>query len=41
MHFPPVHGLKYGSSDGKTPDTLNMRTGGWERNSTRVIWTNG
>ncbi|EAQ93053.1 hypothetical protein CHGG_01288 [Chaetomium globosum CBS 148.51] len=41
MHFPPVDGLKYGSSNGKTPDSLNLATGGWGRNSTRVIWTSG
>ncbi|KAK3300607.1 peptidase S28 [Chaetomium fimeti] len=41
MHFPPVDGQKYGSSNGKTPASLNMATGGWLRNSTRVIWTGG
>ncbi|GAB1310625.1 Serine-type peptidase-like protein [Madurella fahalii] len=41
MHFPPVNGQKYGSSRGRTPDTLNQETGGWERKSTRVIWTSG
>ncbi|KAK4129134.1 hypothetical protein N657DRAFT_660587 [Parathielavia appendiculata] len=41
MHFPPENGQRYGSSNGKTPDGLNSRTGGWLRNSTRVIWTSG
>jgi len=41
MHFPPVDGQEYGSARGKTPDTLNLATGGWGRNSTRVIWTSG
>ncbi|KAK4144440.1 peptidase S28 [Dichotomopilus funicola] len=41
MHFPPVEGKKYGSSDGRTPETLNEETGGWLRESTRVIWTSG
>ncbi|KAK4156143.1 peptidase S28 [Chaetomidium leptoderma] len=41
MHFPPQNGQKYGSSNGKTPDSLNKQTGGWLRNSTRVIWTSG
>ncbi|KAK3989981.1 putative serine peptidase [Cladorrhinum sp. PSN332] len=41
LHFPPENGQKYGSSKGKTPETLNKLTGGWVRNSTRVIWTSG
>ncbi|KAK4193206.1 putative serine peptidase [Podospora australis] len=41
LHFPPENGQKYGSSNGKTPETLNKETGGWTRNSTRVIWTSG
>jgi hypothetical protein len=41
MHFPPQNGQKYGSSNGKTPESLNKETGGWLRNSTRVIWTSG
>jgi hypothetical protein len=41
MHFPPENGQRYGSSNGKTPDGLNKETGGWLRNSTRVIWTSG
>ncbi|KAK3329999.1 serine carboxypeptidase S28-domain-containing protein [Apodospora peruviana] len=42
MHFPAFNGQKYGSAAGKTPDTLNKKTGGWLRNNTtRIIWTNG
>lgn len=41
LHFPATHGEKYGSAKGKTPTTLNEETGGWLRNSTRVIWTSG
>jgi hypothetical protein len=41
MHFPPTNGFKYGSSEGRTPDTLNEETGGWGRNSSWVIWTSG
>lgn len=41
MHFPPANGQRYGSSRGRTPDSLNKETGGWLRNSTRVIWTTG
>ncbi|KAK0734689.1 serine carboxypeptidase S28-domain-containing protein [Lasiosphaeria miniovina] len=41
MHFPETNGQEYGSAMGKTPDTLNKATGGWLRNSTRVIYTTG
>ncbi|KAK3362456.1 peptidase S28 [Lasiosphaeria hispida] len=41
MHFPAENGFTYGSASGKTADTLNKKTGGWNRNTTRVVWTNG
>ncbi|KAK3694474.1 peptidase S28 [Podospora appendiculata] len=42
LHFPAANGKKYGSAKGKTPDTLNKKTGGWLRsNTSKVIWTNG
>lgn len=43
--FPPgPHGETYGIAAGKTADTLNAYTGGWDdywANTTRLIWTNG
>jgi hypothetical protein len=44
MHFPPQNGYQYGSGRGgvaRTPDSLNRVTGGWGRNSSRVVWTSG
>ncbi|KAK3326755.1 serine carboxypeptidase S28 [Apodospora peruviana] len=40
--FPPQDNVTFGSAAGKTAETLNALTGGWDyTNSTRLIWING
>ncbi|KAM7186467.1 serine carboxypeptidase S28 [Rhypophila sp. PSN 637] len=40
--FPAEDGVTYGSAAGKTADSLNAWTGGWNFvNTTRVLWVNG
>ena len=42
LNFPTEGNYTFGSAKGKTVDTTNAYTGGWgNRNSTRLIWTNG
>ncbi|PYH99305.1 endoprotease endo-Pro [Aspergillus ellipticus CBS 707.79] len=43
LYFPEVNGYTFGSAVGKSADTLNKWTGGWDMtsNTTRLIWTNG
>ncbi|KAL5354422.1 hypothetical protein ACLOAV_000511 [Pseudogymnoascus australis] len=40
--FPPGKGYKYGLANGRTAETVNAHTGGWDyTNSTRLMWSNG
>jgi hypothetical protein len=40
--FPPsAGGHSYGIAKGKTVDDVNTWTGGWNMNTTRLIWANG
>lgn len=42
LYFPPEGNYSFGSDLGKTVDDVNAYTAGWdERNTTRLIWTNG
>ncbi|KAF2089831.1 serine-type peptidase [Saccharata proteae CBS 121410] len=41
LFFPPEGDYTYGSASGKTVEDVNTWTGGWDMNTTRLIWTNG
>ena len=42
LYFPPEGNYTFGSDLGRTVEDVNAYTGGWdERNTTRLIWTNG
>ncbi|GME32856.1 putative serine protein [Neofusicoccum parvum] len=41
LFFPPEGEYTYGHAEGKTVDDVNAYTGGWNTNTTRLVWTNG